>query len=753
MLQINKPRPNVEAGAQPSEFVSPAELYTAFRTFLGRQYAVIVFVFVLVLALGAVYIFTAPAKYTGHAVLVIDTHKNQNFQQQSPLGDLPIDSATVDTQIEILKSENIATSVIKDLHLTEDPEFTSPYAGLVGTIFNFVTGLLTIGGSSVEGIQGISPEDRVMRGAVGVFERDMTIKRVGLTYAIEIDFQSLSPDRAAQIANAVADAYVVDALEAKYQTTRRAAVWLQDRLKELREQSSNAEHAVNDFKQKNNIVDTGGRLLNEQQLAELNSALIQAQAQTAEAKARLDRVSQILQSNDPDPVNGAAGTVTDTLHNDVITKLRQQYLDIAAKESDWSKRYGFNHLAVVNLRNQMREIRRNILDELTRIAETYKSEYEISKAREDSVTNSLANIVKESQTVNGAEVTLHDLESSAQTYRALYDNFLQRYMESVQQQSFPVSESRLITSATRPMAKSSPKTALVLALASVGGLILGMGIGFLREISDSVFRTTRQIKERLEADCLSVVPLIKGVGNQAAIKVPAQSAVLAERIISRENSILRTVIDSPFSRFTESIRALKVAIDLARVAKTNQVIALTSSLPNEGKSTIATTLAQIIAHSGSRALLVDCDLRNPSLSRKLCPGAGAGLLEVISGAARLENVVWKDSTTGLTFLPTVVANRLAYSSDLLASDATRIVFERLRKTYDYVILDLSPLAPVVDVRAMTHLVDSFVFVDRMGTNKDRCRRASRWARRSGVHTKICSVWSSIRPIPTKIRPL
>jgi len=186
MLQINKPRPNVEAGAQPSEFVSPAELYTAFRTFLGRQYAVIVFVFVLVLALGAVYIFTAPAKYTGHAVLVIDTHKNQNFQQQSPLGDLPIDSATVDTQIEILKSENIATSVIKDLHLTEDPEFTSPYAGLVGTIFNFVTGLLTIGGSSVEGIQGISPEDRVMRGAVGVFERDMTIKRVGLTYAIEI---------------------------------------------------------------------------------------------------------------------------------------------------------------------------------------------------------------------------------------------------------------------------------------------------------------------------------------------------------------------------------------------------------------------------------------------------------------------------------------------------------------------------------------------------------------------------------------
>jgi succinoglycan biosynthesis transport protein ExoP len=505
-------------------------------------------------------------------------------------------------------------------------------------------------------------------------------------------------------------------LEAKFQTTRRASVWLQDRLKELREQSTNAEHAVNDFKQTNNIVDSGGRLLNEQQLAELNSALVQAQAQTAEAKARLDRVSQILQSKDPDPVNGAAGTVTDTLHNEVITKLRQEYLDLAAKAEDWTKRYGANHLAVVNLRNQMREIRHNILDELGRIAESYKSDYEISKAREDSVTNSLADIVKQSQTLSGAQVTLHDLEASAQTYRALYDNFLQRYMESVQQQSFPISDARVITPATRPGGKSSPKTTLIVALATVGGLIFGIGFGFLREISDRVFRTTGQIKEHLDADCVAVVPLVKVVGKQAPVSAASQSGG-TERIISRDNSLLRMVLDAPFSRFTESIRALKVAVDLSRIVKTNKVIAITSSLPNEGKSTIATTLAQIIAHSGSNVLLVDCDLRNPSLSRKLSLGAVTGLLEVISGAATLEEVVWRDSTTGLSFLPTVVAARLAHSSDLLASDATKMVFEKLREAYDYVIVDLSPLAPVVDVRAMTHLVDSFLFVVEWGRSK------------------------------------
>ena len=182
-----------------------------------------------------------------------------------------------------------------------------------------------------------------------------------MTYAIEIDFNSLSPKRAAQVANAVADAYITDAFEAKYQTTRRAAGWLQERLKELREEATNAERAVVDYKVKNKIVDTGGRLMNEQQLGELNSALVQARAMTTETKARLDRVQDILAAGDVDPAASATATVADTLHNEVIVKLRQQYLELDAKAALWTKKYGANHLAVVNVRNQMQEIRRSYL--------------------------------------------------------------------------------------------------------------------------------------------------------------------------------------------------------------------------------------------------------------------------------------------------------------------------------------------------------------------------------------------------------
>ena len=138
------------------------------------------------------------------------------------------------------------------------------------------------------------------------------------------------------------------------------------------------------------------------------------------------------------------------------------------------------------------------------------------KTREESSQKSLNKIINESQSTNEAQITLHNLESSAQTYRALYDNFLQRYMESVQQQSFPVSESRLITSATRPLSKSSPKALLVLALSTLGGLMLGAGIGMLRDISDRVFRTTGQVGEHLQADCISVVPLMKELPRPSA---------------------------------------------------------------------------------------------------------------------------------------------------------------------------------------------------------------------------------------------
>jgi succinoglycan biosynthesis transport protein ExoP len=714
MLQVNKPRLVAQVANETSAELSPAELYAWLLGFLRRQYAVIVLAPVVVFLLAAIYVFQATPKYTGHALLLIDTQRTPSFEKQQPAtAEPPLDSATVDTQIEVLKSESIALSVIRKLHLDEDPEFTSPRQGVIRGLMGLLMGLIPS-----KPMTGAAPsaDFRKTRSALGTFQTDLSVWRAGLTYAIGIDFQSLDPGRAAEIANATADAYVAETLQAKYENARRAADWLQDRLKELREESSNAERAVVEFKAKNNIVDTGGKLMNEQQLAELNTALIERHTQTAETKARLERIQQILNADDVDPASSATATVADTLHNDVITKLRQQYLDLANKEGDWSVRYGPKHQAVLNLRVQMREIRKSIVDELRRIGETYKSDYDIARSREDSIKNSLADLVSKSQTMNEAQVTLHRLEANAQSARSLYDSFLQRYMESVQQQSFPITDARLITRATHPLSKSSPRTPVILSLASVCGLLMGLGAGLLRELSDRGFRTGSQVEERLQAECLAMLPMInKGEPRTEAPATEASPG--SERGIARNRNLLWKAADSPFSRFTEAIRALKVAIDANRAAKASQVIGITSSLPNEGKSTIATALAQLIAMNGGRVILVDCDLRNPSLSRKLAPSARSGLLHLMLDKATLEEIVWTDPPSKLAFVPAVMQSRFAQSSEILASDAMRKVFERLRSSYDYVIVDLPPLAPVVDVRAMTHLVDSFIFTIEWGSTK------------------------------------
>ena len=225
----------------------------------------------------------------------------------------------MDSQLEILKSENFALSIVKNLHLTQYPEFVEPSGGLIGIARNVISKLF------ISNKNEPKSEFELTRRAVHVFEDRLTVSRVGMTYVIEIGFKSIDPDRAAQIANAVADGFIVDQLEAKYQTIRGATAWLQDRLNELRGQASAAERAVVEYKTKNNIVDTGGRLINEQQLAELNTALVKARAAKAEAQARLDRVSQILRDDDPDPAAAATsngrGSVAKPRHHSVTSAI------------------------------------------------------------------------------------------------------------------------------------------------------------------------------------------------------------------------------------------------------------------------------------------------------------------------------------------------------------------------------------------------------------------------------------------------
>jgi succinoglycan biosynthesis transport protein ExoP len=694
------------------ELISPTEIFAAFRNMIRRQGWIILAVVVLAIASAVIYVLVTPTQYTAMATVIIDGAKSPIFAQQSnDRPELPPDTQVVDSQVEILSSEKIALRVIDQFKLAQDPEFVGSGAGLLG----YLRGLAAFARDHAPD----SDQERV-NSAAAAFATRLTVSRVRLTSLIEVSFRAGNPKRAADLANATAYAYLADQRDAKVAAAKQSAAWLQDRIKELSEQATAAERAVVEYKADKNLVTvespTGTRdhSLNEQKLQEFNTQLVQARAATSEAKARLDRIQKIISEGVPD------ATVADTLNNTVVSNLRARYLELASRENDWSTRYGANHLAAVDLRNQMLEIKESIRAELQRLAETYKSDYEIAKQREESIQTGLAEAVSQAHADSKAEIVLGELKSTAQTYRALYDVFAQRYMESIQQQSLPITDARVIAEASPPFKKSHPQSLLILAIASLGGLTLGLAVGQLRELLDKTFRTGAQVEARLGVDCLATLPLLVDAPVRDASSLPEEltpSRKKKPRHKPVPKSPIGYVVEFPFSRFTEAIRSIKIAIDLKHPKKSDVVVAFTSTLPNEGKSTIAASLAQLITHAGASTILVDCDLRNPSLTRMLAPAATEGFFDVINGDARLEDAILVDPTTGLDFLPQAMKTRFAHTDEALASDATRRLFDDLRKKYEYVIVDCSPLAPVVDVRATTTFVDHYVYVIEWGSTK------------------------------------
>ena len=722
MLQANRNSP------QPSDDAGESTLVDTFGglvSVIRRQLPVFVIFLCCSYFLGFLYLFTAPRHYTAAADMVIDTRKVQVFQQQqSIVGDNNVgDSGTVQTEIEVIKSSKVIESVINDLHLLDDPEFTGEPSGFIPALAKLIFG---------EPPRQASNQD-LMRLAVARFSANLTVGRVGTTYVISIGFRSSDPAKAVRISNAVADAYILNELDAKYQVTRRAGVWLQSRIAELRTEASAAERAVVDFDKKNNIVGAGGRLMNEQQLSELNSQLILAHTSTAEAKARLERVEEVMRQ----PLQDAS--VADALNNQIIIKLRSQYLELAGQEAIWSRKYGPGHLAVVNLRTQMQELARNIYDEMTKIAESYKSDFAIALAREQALQKSLADSVADTESTNQAQVEARELESNAKTYQTLYDNFLQRYMEAIQQESFPISEARVITPATLPFSPSDPKALLVLLITGAGGLLLSIGVAAARESTDRAFRESSQIENVLHMNCLATLPLIKPDYGKAPDEREDLTAPTSQpAFVKDDDPFLRYSVDCPFSQFTEALRSVKVAVDLNGILQKKKILGFTSSFPNEGKTTVSTNFARLLAHSGSRTILIDADLRNPSLSRHLAPNAKFGLVDILADRCLETDAQVGDRETPLIFIPSGPSSKIIHSAELLGSDKMKKLVERLNDSFDYVILDLAPLTPIVDVRMTTSFIDSYVFVVEWGRTHIRAVEHATHAARE-VHDRILGV--------------
>lgn len=656
----------------------------------------------LIMAMG--YIVTQPSLFTSSARILVDRSLNRYLQTNKIIDQPTLDQAELESQVHIMTSESIIVPVVRAMNLAHDSEFVGPptklgpkflynTAEFIGKIRRFVTG-------AEEEAETEAMRERI---AVEALFKRLSVYRQDVANVITVSFSSEDADKAAAIANAVADAYLASTLEAKNNSTKLASQWVQDRLMEFKMQAIEADRMLQNYKIANNLVDVDKTTKGPDQLTNLQIQLSNARIAMADAKARHERLQHTINEGVP------SATVTDALNNSVIVKLRSQYLELSGKASEIESRVGPDHLAVSKLHERMSELQASIRAEEQRLAGSYASEYEIAKAREAELAAAVAKLDAEAKTKSQAQVTMRDIESSTETLRELYGTFLQKFqkMSAVQTENIGVQDARIVTRAAPPLYRSSKKSLLVLTGSLAVGFFLGAGAAVAKEMMADVFRTPSAVREVTGMNCvmLPTVSPIRKLRGPAGHR--AKSALIEE-----------IVLDEPYSRFTETLRNVKALISSAGHTHNAKVIGIVSSVPNEGKTIIAANLAALmIATSGGRTLLIDGDLHMRLLTAKLAPDAREGLLEALTDPSKLSSFVHKREHSGLDILPCVLTSRIPNAAELLGSPQMEQLLATARKTYDHIIVEIPPIMSVVDIKMIERFVDRFIFVIEWGQTK------------------------------------
>lgn len=688
------------AGTSSGRWQQPTVDIREMTRILRRRWRMVAAIPLTLVVLALIYLMVANTLYTATSTVLVDPRRaNVVDTSQTVLSNFGTDDATIESQTLLIQSVAILQRVVERLKLTADPEFT-PTPGILDPIKRLF--------SSSGPAEGASPEDAAKARSVEILQKRMKVTRQGTTFLVDINVSSIEPRKAAAIANAIAERYFEEQVRAKYEATKIAASWLNGQIEGLKSRVVASEQAVEDFRASNNLSVSQGVTVNDQQITDLNNKLIAARAQTAEARAKYDQVQQLSKSgSDPGGINAA-------ITSDMITKLRTQYADIAKNEADLASKYGPRHPLVANVRAQLKDTQRLINEEIRRILDSTQHDYDVARSREASLQQSLDQVQGVSTSSGQALVRLHELQREAEANRTLYESYLARYKETSAQESLEMPDSRVVTRASVPIRPSSPKSMLILGLAVMLGVGGGCVLAFLADYLDRRVKTLEQAEAISGVPALAAVPLIgtrelaaraKRGRDELARYNPRTVRLLPPPL---QPPLMRYAIDEPGTFFAEAIRAVRLALQRTMRIQPLKVVLVTSSLDNEGKTTLAANLALSLATLGVKTLLIDGDLRNPQLTRALAPHADAGLMEVAMGQTPLERAILLDRSSGLSILPSPAAKDVELITELMFSERIVDILDHLRQHYELIIIDSPPLVPLVDGRALAELSDRII---------------------------------------------
>jgi succinoglycan biosynthesis transport protein ExoP len=560
--------------------------------------------------------------------------------------------------------------------------------------------------------QGTSPDTpeedaktaEAIQRAINQLRNAVVVKRSGQSNVLDVSITWTDPVKAGQLANAVADAFVVDQLDVRFEAAKRASGWLSDRIVELRQQLQNSEEAVASFRSAHGLIRTGSNVaLNDQQLADLNGKLLAARTEAAEKKTRVEFLADVAAGKKS--LDSLPASFQSTVQSGVMGTLRQKLADASQRQADLLSRYNSRHPAVVTVEAEKRDIERSIAAESQRMVETVRGEYELAKARAKATEQAMREASGQGGLDNEDAIRLRELERTVAVNKSLFDDFLQKAKVTEEQSTFRPRDVRIITPA-QPGTKSFPSTQRFLMIAFFVGIGLGVGGAMAIEILNVGFVTVRQVEELLE------IPVLASVTKMENSKLTKDGKTFPVPFYQSYY---------PLSGFSESIRTLRSGVQMLDVDRPPKVIQVTSTSPSEGKSTIAQCLAISAASAGLKVVLVDADLRHPSTSHLFKLDKKQGLVDVLTGAAALSEVM-KSPMDNLAIIP--AGAKSLNPPDLLGSERMKQLIAHLQDSFDYLVLDTPPVGPVVDSYIIAGLVDKTIYVVRWGSTPREMIRAA-----------------------------
>lgn len=640
----------------------------AFMQVLRRRRWVILAVSLIMFAAVAAAYFAMTPRYTAITTVALERGQEKVVQVDQVVPDVAPDSASVDTEVAILKSPKLLGQVVDKLNLTRYPEFNPA---------------LQRGESA--------PVTTQRNWAISTLIKHLTVKRNGFSYAIDVSYEAESPVLAAQVANTIANTYIDNQVTDKSGATTRASDFLEGQLNTLRVQVEAAEAAVADYRARNGLFNLGANSsVTQEELTSLNGQLAQARAQQAEAQARLSTANSQL-------ARGSTGEeLGEALDSPVVSQLRGQRAQVSGKLASLRQQFGPKYPEVATTEQQLRDIDEQITSEVRRIVSNLSIQANAAGQRTASIQSSLQRAEGTLAVDNKASVGLSELERRAESARTLYQTFLDRYKQTRAQRGLERSNSYVVAQARIPGGPSFPNVLVFIAIGLIAAIAGSTVVIAILQLLDRGVETTGSLEKKLGVPVLGSIPDTKHLPE------------LQSR--GERSHPTQLVIDRPQSSFAEAFRWLQTSIHFNLRDRSPIVVAITSALPNEGKTTAALSLARSAAMSGKRAILVDCDLRRGVSSADPGPMDSIGLRAVLDNEGNLDDAIYLDPETGLYVLPRRADEQHVQS--FADSAAFSELIAALRAKFDFIVLDTPPVLTIDDSRVISAKADCVILMVR-----------------------------------------